>query len=47
MFNGIIFNKGKVQSIKKNNKSILIGIKSNLEIKKKILARLLVVMVFV
>ena len=35
MFNGIIFNKGKVQSIKKNNKSILIGIKSNLEIKKK------------
>ena len=36
MFNGIIFNKGKVQSIK-NNKSILIGIKSNLVIKKKIL----------
>ena len=35
MFNGIIFNKGKVQSIKKNNKSILIGIKSNLVIKKK------------
>ncbi len=35
MFNGIIFNKGKVQSIKKNNKSILIGIKSNLDIKKK------------
>ncbi len=35
MFNGIIFYKGKVQSIKKNNKSILIGIKSNLVIKKK------------
>jgi len=35
MFNGIIFNKGKVKSIKKNNKSILIGIKSNLDIKKK------------
>ena len=35
MFNGIIFNKGTVKSIKKNNKSILIGIKSNLNIKKK------------
>ncbi len=35
MFNGIIFNKGTIKSIKKNNKSILIGIKSNLKIKKK------------
>ena len=35
MFNGIIFNKGTVKSIKKNNKSILIGIKSNLKIKKE------------
>ena len=35
MFNGIIFNKGIIKSIKKNNKSILIGIKSNLKIKKE------------
>ncbi len=35
MFNGIIFNKGTIKSIKKNSKSILIGIKSNLEIKKE------------
>ena len=35
MFNGIIFNKGTVKSINKNNKSILIGIQSNLKIKKK------------
>ena len=35
MFNGIIFNKGIIKSIKKNNKSILIGIKTNLKIKKK------------
>ena len=34
MFNGIIFNKGTIKSIKKNNKSILIGISSNLKIKK-------------
>ena len=34
MFNGIIFNKGTIKSIKKNSKSILIGIKSNLKIKK-------------
>ena len=35
MFNGIIFNKGTIKSIKKSSKSILIGIKSNLKIKKK------------
>ena len=35
MFNGIIFNKGIIKSIKKNKKSILIGIKTNLKIKKK------------
>ena len=35
MFNGIIFNKGTIKSIKNNSKSILIGIKSNLKIKKK------------
>ena len=35
MFNGIIFNKGTIKSIKKNSKSILIGIKSNLKIKKE------------
>ena len=35
MFNGIIFNKGTIKNIKKNTKSILIGIKSNLKIKKE------------
>ena len=35
MFNGIIFNKGIIKSIKKKSKSILIGIKSNLKIKKE------------
>ncbi len=35
MFNGIIFNKGTVKSIKKNEKSILIGIESNFKVKKK------------
>ena len=35
MFNGIIFNKGTIRYIKKKNKSILIGIKSNLKIKKE------------
>ena len=35
MFNGIIFNKGTIKNIKKNSKSILIGIKSNLKIKKR------------
>jgi len=35
MFNGIIFNKGTVKNIKKNSKSILLGIKSNLKIKKE------------
>ncbi len=34
MFNGIIFNKGIIKSIKKNKKSILIGIESNLKVKK-------------
>ncbi len=35
MFNGIIYNKGIIKSIKKSNKSFLIGIKSDLKIKKK------------
>ncbi len=35
MFNGIIFNKGNIKSIKKSSKSILIGIKTNLKIKKE------------
>ena len=47
MFNGIIFNSGKVKTIKKNKKSILIGIESDLLLKKKILVHQFVVMVFV
>ena len=35
MFNGIIFNSGKVKTIKKNEKRILIGIESDLLLKKK------------
>lgn len=35
MFNGIIFNSGKVKTIKRNKKSILIGIESDLVFKKK------------
>ena len=35
MFNGIIYNTGKIQSIKKTKKSILIGISSNINFKKK------------
>ena len=35
MFNGIIFNTGKINSIKKDYKSILISIKSNLNLKEK------------
>ena len=35
MFNGIIYNKGTIKNIKKNPESILIGIKSNLKIKKE------------
>ena len=34
MFNGIIFNTGKIKIIEKKKKSILIGIKSNLKFKK-------------
>ena len=34
MFNGIIFNTGKIKFIKQNNKSKLIGIKSNLKFTK-------------
>ena len=34
MFNGIIYSTGKIKSIFKNNKSFLIGIKSNLNFKK-------------
>ena len=35
MFNGIIFNTGKIQSIDRNQKSILIGVKTNLHLKSK------------
>ena len=35
MFNGIIFNKGTIKSIEKNNNSIFIGIKTDLKIKKE------------
>ena len=34
MFNGIIFHKGQVVKIQRNNKRILIGIKTNLDLKK-------------
>tara|TARA_B100000886_G_scaffold340467_1_gene310227 strand:- start:4297 stop:4884 length:588 start_codon:yes stop_codon:yes gene_type:complete len=34
MFNGIIFNTGLIKDIKKNNKSLLIGIKPNLNFRK-------------
>ena len=34
MFNGIIFNKGKIKFIEKGKKNILIGIKSILKVKK-------------
>ena len=34
MFNGIIFNTGKIKSIKKYNSSILISIKTNMPFKK-------------
>ena len=36
MFNGIIFNTGKIRFIKRNKNSKLIGIKSNLKFKKRI-----------
>ena len=35
MFNGIIYNTGRVNSLKKNNDSIYVGIKTNLSFKKK------------
>ena len=35
MFNGIIFNTGIIKVLKKTEQSILIGIKSNLKIKKR------------
>ena len=35
MFNGIIFNTGKVKNIKKNNKSIYVGIQTKIKFKKK------------
>tara|TARA_Y100000817_G_scaffold313145_1_gene308596 strand:+ start:6770 stop:7360 length:591 start_codon:yes stop_codon:yes gene_type:complete len=35
MFNGIIYNVGKVQFIKKNKKSIYIGVKTNIKFKKR------------
>ena len=35
MFNGIIYNTGRVKSLKKSNNSIYVGIKTNLSFKKK------------
>ena len=35
MFNGIIFNTGKVKNIKKNNKSIYVGIQTKIKFNKK------------
>ena len=35
MFNGIIFNKGIVNKIKKSTKGVNIFVKSNLKVKKK------------
>ncbi len=35
MFNGIIYNTGKIHSIRKSNKSIFVGIHSNLKLNKK------------
>ena len=35
MFNGIIFNTGKIKKIRREKKSILIGIKSNIKFKIK------------
>ena len=35
MFNGIIYETGEIKSIKKNNNSFLIGIKTKLKFKKK------------
>ena len=35
MFNGIIFNKGKVRNIKKNKKSIFITVETDLILTKK------------
>ena len=35
MFNGIIFNTGKIKFIEKGKKNMLIGIKSNLKVKRR------------
>ena len=47
MFNGIIFNTGKIYSIDKTKKSSFIGIQSNLNLVLKTLDHLFVAMVFV
>ena len=47
MFNGIIYNIGKIRSIKRNKKSILIGVKTNLKFLRKILEIQYVVMEYV
>jgi riboflavin synthase alpha subunit len=36
MFNGIIFNTGKVKDIKKNKNSIYVGIQTKINFRKKI-----------
>ena len=35
MFNGIIFNTGKVKKIKRNKNSVYVGIETNINFKKK------------
>ena len=47
MFNGIIFNTGKIKTIKKYNKTILIGIKTKSRFSSKILDHLFLAMAFV
>ena len=46
MFNGIIFNKGKITNITKRAKGINVFIKSKLKLNNKQLAYLFPVMVF-
>ena len=47
MFNGIIYNQGKISKISKRPKGINIFVKSNFKLKKKILDYQLLVMGFV
>ena len=47
MFNGIIFNTGKVIHLKKNKNSIQVGIAAKINFKKRKSVHQLVVMAFV